>query len=178
MVIEARLRGIGVDPGSLTLPSPSGLSSSHISVFRLPDPMKSKVGHILGSWKDLGMMQDAREWTRSIYGGCDLGDKRRTKRLVEPSMLLASEAGVSIGRACRLDSAAMHGAYRLFDNDAVDAGSIAEGGFASTAEQAGDVGSLLLIEDTTSLAFQHSIRDQLGDLGGPRGARARGWFVH
>ena len=77
-------------------------------------------------------------WSTRKFGGCALGDIRRTRRLVQ----LASHVGTAPLRACCGDAAASKGAYRLLRNEAVAAEAIAAGGFAATAVLAGCTGGL------------------------------------
>ncbi|MBW2270665.1 MAG: transposase, partial [Deltaproteobacteria bacterium] len=109
---------------------------------------------------------DANRWASEVFGGCALGDTRRTRRLVKTAGMLASQVGSAPSRACNGDSAASEGAYRLVRNDAVEPEAIAEGGFMATARAASRCGELLALEDSTTLGYGHSAAAELGDLGG------------
>jgi hypothetical protein len=113
-----------------------------------------------------------------VFGQCDLGDGRRTARLVALGAELAKDGGGTVASACGDDAGAAEGGYRLLRNKHVSVEAIAEGGFASAAEMASEVELLLAIQDTTTLSYSHSVAEQLGDLGGPEKAEGRGWFVH
>jgi len=122
---------------------------------------------------------DTGRWAEQTFGGCDLGDRRRTRRLVKLGAQLAAHAGEAPSRACRGDEAANEGAYRLLRNQAVEPEAIAEGGFQATARRAAaSVGDMLAVEDTTSLSYGHGVMEELGDLGGPAASRQRGYLVH
>src|SRR5260364_76504 len=69
-------------------------------------------------------MQGARviAWARDLlsaqlaahqtFGECNLGDERRTKRLVEVGKRLANQIGCSLPKCCEGDKAALLGSYR------------------------------------------------------------------
>jgi hypothetical protein len=75
---------------------------------------------------------DAYAWAQVTFGHCALGDRRRTRRLVEYAAREAGSGAHSTGRACAGQPAEAEGAYRLMRNDKVNPGDIAEGG-AGTA---------------------------------------------
>jgi len=123
--------------------------------------------------------RDTSRWAEQIFGRCELGDARRTRRTVKLGAQLAAHAGQAPVSACRGDSAANEGAYRLLRNEAVAPEAIAEGGFQATAQAACGCGELLAVEDTTTLSYGHGAAAQLGDLGGPPGSTTqRGYIVH
>ncbi len=122
--------------------------------------------------------RDAGVWAEQTFGRCQLGDARRTARLVKVGGALASQVGSSPSRACGGDKAANEGAYRLLRNDAVAPQAIAEGGFAATAEAAARYETLLEVQDTTTLSYEHAVVAELGDLGGDARSAKRGFFVH
>lgn len=123
--------------------------------------------------------RDTEVWAEATFGGCDLGDARRTRRLVNVGGQLAAHAGQAPSRACRGDAAANEGAYRLLRNEQVEPAAIAAGGFEATARAAANsVGELLAVEDSTTLSYSHGVVGELGDLGGPKDSRRRGFLVH
>lgn len=122
--------------------------------------------------------RDTGRWAEQTFRRCGLGDQRRTQRLVKIAGHCASHAGDTPSGACRGDSAANEGAYRLFRNDAVAPEAIAEGGFLATAEAARGCEELLAVEDTTTLSYAHAVAGQLGDLGGKVDSAKRGYWVH
>lgn len=121
---------------------------------------------------------DARTWAETTFGRCALGDKRRTRRLVEYAAREAASGAYSTSGACSGHSAAAEGAYRLMRNKNVDPDAIAEGGFQAAVEAAREALILLAIEDSTTLGFEHSAAEDLGDLGGPDRAKRKGFWVH
>lgn len=125
-----------------------------------------------------GSATDAMVWAQEVFGRCELGDIRRTRRLVKTAGILAAQAGRSPLRACGGDLAASEGAYRLIRNGAVEPEAIGEGGFAATARAASECSELLAVEDTTTLSYAHAGAQALGDLGGQADSAHRGFHVH
>ena len=123
------------------------------------------------------MAMSAEQWAEEQFGECELGDRRRTRRMVDMATLLAKRVGKSISCASDGDSAANEGAYRLVRNDSVKPEAIAEGGYGATAKRCRGVELLLAVEDTTSLSYRHSATEELGELGGG-GGKARGFWAH
>lgn len=118
------------------------------------------------------------EWAKQTFSGCDLGDERRTKRLVDIAERMAKQVGSSLSKSCEGDDAALLGSYRLLRNEKVKAEAIREGGFAATARQAQEHGLLLAIEDTTSVSYKHAVAEQLGMTASNPTAKRRGYQVH
>lgn len=121
---------------------------------------------------------DAKAWAQEIFGGCELGDARRTKRLMDMGERLARQSGASMAKCCSGDPAAQLGSYRFLRNDAISAKEIAEGGFTAVARQAREHGRLLALEDTTTLSYRHSVATELGMIGTSSAAKSRGYLVH
>lgn len=123
---------------------------------------------------------DISSWALDQFKFCNLGDKRRTTRLIELAKSLCNHLGKSISASCEGDSAVLEGGYRLIRNNQVKASSISEGTFKSTKLKSKNRSTLLAIEDSTSLSYKHSVRDELGYTGGgsSKGAYARGLYAH
>jgi Transposase DNA-binding len=62
---------------------------------------------------------DELGWSQQLFGGSDLGDARRTARLVDVAARMAKQAGSSLAKSCDGDQAALLGSYRLVRNEAV-----------------------------------------------------------
>ncbi|PCI61186.1 MAG: hypothetical protein COB35_07280 [Gammaproteobacteria bacterium] len=58
---------------------------------------------------------DTAKWANKQFGHAELGDKRRTKRLVKITTDLAKNAGKSLVKASK-DDASIEGAYRFIRN--------------------------------------------------------------
>jgi hypothetical protein len=118
------------------------------------------------------------DWANHLFGQAKLGDKRLTKRLVNIATQIGSHIGRSIVSTCEGDEAKLEGAYRFIRNARVDADAIAESGFQSTAELSQRHGTLLALEDTTTLGYSHQVSKTLGDLGGHAESKKKGFWVH
>jgi hypothetical protein len=125
-------------------------------------------------------INDSREWAQFTFGQCELGDPRRTARLITIATSLADHVGDSLSQAADSDSAKHLGGYRFIRNPHVDPEAILEGGAKSTAELVAQSRgkTFLAVEDTTTLGYRHGVASELGDLGGKENAKQRGWLVH
>jgi Transposase DNA-binding/Transposase DDE domain len=63
-------------------------------------------------------MQDSKNWAAGSFGHAELGDARRTARLVELAAEVARRPAGTVMKACA-SSASREGAFRLLENDAV-----------------------------------------------------------
>lgn len=122
-------------------------------------------------------MMPVDDWARQILGGSDLGDKRRTERLVKVASGLAGHVGDSLVKSCSSE-AEIEGAYRLLRNDRVASEAVSESGFRASVEQALSSTTLLALEDSTSLSFGHGVREELGPVGNEAASRHQGFMVH
>ena len=121
-------------------------------------------------------ISDVQTWSEHTFGKCTLGDARRTRRLVKMAASLARNTGQSVVKSIDDDSQ-VEGAYRLLRNTQILSQNIAEGGFYATAALAKNEGTLLALEDTTSLSFRHSVAEELGYIG-PTSQKKKGMQVH
>ena len=121
-------------------------------------------------------ISDVQSWSESTFGLCSLGDARRTKRLIKMAASLARNTGQSVVKSIADDSQ-VEGAYRLLRNEQVLSQDIAEGGFCATAALVNNEGTLLALEDTTSLNFRHSVAQEMGHIG-PPSQKKKGMQVH
>jgi hypothetical protein len=122
-------------------------------------------------------IKDTEQWAEQTFGNADLGDKRRTKRLVKLSGQLAARTGASIVQAAG-DTAAIEGAYRFIRNNKIDASDIAEAGFNALLGQLYQSKTVLALEDTSTLSYQHCVRKELGTTGTNPNSKTKGMLVH
>jgi hypothetical protein len=115
-------------------------------------------------------------WARETFGHAQLGDPRRTQRLLSLATSVATTPGHTLSSSTH-SPAEMEGAYRFIRNEQVDANAIADAGFEATAAQAQKHDILLALEDSTSLKYKHaSIGDTLGYMNDKR--PTAGLMVH
>ncbi|OUS25714.1 hypothetical protein A9Q98_12110, partial [Thalassotalea sp. 42_200_T64] len=105
--------------------------------------------------------EDAALWANFIFGKAQLGDPRRTQRVVHIASDLASNVGSSLVKASA-DPASIEGAYR--HNHMILQEKIALPGFQRTDEIVKQRPLVLAIQDTTGLSFRHSVCTELGSV--------------
>jgi hypothetical protein len=109
------------------------------------------------------VLSDCYSWANETFGLAQLGDYRRTQRLVHLTASLAKKTGLSIVKSSQ-STAEVEGAYRLIRNPNVSPDAIADAGFKATAKAAQPYSLLLALEDTTSINFAHTrAYDELGN---------------
>jgi len=121
---------------------------------------------------------DAEEWARELFGDSELGDPRRTKRLVKLASNYAKNIGSSTVASCGGDESEVEASYRFLRNDGVKPEAIREGGFNSTARMTFKENTLLAIEDTTTLSYKHQAASELGYTSNSPSAKSKGFNVH
>lgn len=80
------------------------------------------------------MIDCNNEWAEVQFGTANLGDPRRTSRLVKLATTLAKEPGKPIVQITH-SPADMEGAYRFVRNKNIQAKDIADAGFAATKKK-------------------------------------------
>lgn len=115
------------------------------------------------------------EWALTEFGGAELGDARRTARLVELARVLGSRPQASLPQACE-DAARLKAAYRFFANDAVAPEAIVASHVQATLARVETVERVLAVQDTTQLDWSaHPATTGLGMLSTEQ---QRGLLVH
>lgn len=95
-------------------------------------------------------MQSVQEWAQVNFGDCDLGDKRRTNRLLRVAEEIASNPSASLPNQIE-GWGDLKAAYRLFDCPEVTFERIVRPHWELTKQSA--KGRTLIIGDTTELDF-------------------------
>ncbi len=123
--------------------------------------------------------RSAEQWAHDIFSGCDLEDQRRTQRLETIAASTVQASNKSFAASANGDQAQVEATYRWLENDAIDPMKVLKGGCESTNKWLDMTeGDVVAACDTSTLSFKHEIRHELGDLGGPKDAICRGFFVH
>lgn len=124
---------------------------------------------------------EADEWANAIFGNAQLGDKRRTQRLVKLASNMAQQAGSSLTKV-NVDPASIEGAYRFIRNDAISPEDIAQAGYRYTDELVKTSPLVLAIQDTTGLSYRHSVCSELGNVTsareGAKSTKGRTLYAH
>ena len=107
-------------------------------------------------------LEDNRQWVERQFGGCQLGDQRRTKRLVTVTQSILDNPSASLPTQ-NPNWGDLKAAYRLFDCEQVSFSAIASPHWAQTRQQ--PPGTYLIISDTTELIFKHPHTTGLGPTG-------------
>ena len=110
---------------------------------------------------------DDDAWAVTEFADADLGDARRTQRLVELATVFAQRPGASLPEACG-NRAMLKAAYRFFDNEAIDPQAILESHVIATSDRLARVPRVLAVQDTTELDWTaHPATTGLGPLAHP-----------
>ncbi|EOX1764431.1 IS4 family transposase [Vibrio cholerae] len=118
----------------------------------------------------------SEQWASEIFSQAQLGDLRRTKRLIVLASNLSDKLGQSLVQSST-SAADIEAAYRFTRNKAINAQAIAESGFLATAKRVNQYDCLLALEDTTSLEFKHqTVRDEMGHTSSNK--HSRGMHAH
>ena len=114
-------------------------------------------------------------WAETELGDADFGDKRLTKRFVQLTRDIAAEPEGSVPQACG-SWASTKGTYRFWDNEKVTPENIRAAHREKTIERAKEYGTVLAIQDTTSMNYNtHKATEGLGPIDG---RKSQGRHVH
>ena len=93
---------------------------------------------------------DDDSWAVTEFADAELGDARRTQRLVELAPVLAQRPGASLPEACGT-WAMLKAAYRFFDNEAIDPQEMLASPVVATSDRLANVPRVLAVQDTTEV---------------------------
>lgn len=121
------------------------------------------------------MEQDIATWARATWGECELGNVQRTKRAVAMGMRMAAHPGAGLPE--QMGSKAMlKGAYRLLNCPAVESEELWHPHQEATRRAAGQVKTVLFIQDWTTLDYSHHpTKSGIGPVGS---RQQRGMLLH
>ncbi len=118
-------------------------------------------------------MQVTRQWAQQNFGSCQLGDKRRTDRLIQVAQQVASNPSASLPNQTETWGD-LKAAYKLFDRQEVTFDAIASPHWELTKQR--PAGRYLVIGDTTEIDFgKRKMISGLGPTGNGSGA---GFLLH
>lgn len=116
-----------------------------------------------------------KDWARAEFGAAELGDKRRTARLVELAQRLGERPEVSLPQALE-HMAALKGAYRFFDNADIAHERVLAPHVLSSIRRMGSQPVVLAVQDTSYLDYAtHLATQALGPLNAEGG---HGMIMH
>lgn len=112
-----------------------------------------------------------RRWAEAQFGMAELGDVRRTRRLVRLGAQMAANSSGSIPQQTER-VADMKAAYRLFSQPAVTHEAICRPHFEKTRKLVSRLDMVLLPQDTTEFNLtRHAKTEGLGPVGAKEGGR-------
>jgi Transposase DNA-binding/Transposase Tn5 dimerisation domain len=116
------------------------------------------------------------QWAQTQFGFADLGDQRRTNRLVKIGQALAANPGGTLPQAFP-HWAELKAAYRFFEGGGATFEAILSPHWERTQAACRQPGEYLIIEDTTNLDYtdHHPATEDLGQIGDGSG---RGFELH
>ena len=100
------------------------------------------------------MNQETQSWAEQEFGNADLGDYRRTQRLIQLAKQRGSQPNASITQSCG-DKAAAKAAYRFYENDAISTTAIMSSHKEATQRRMSQESVVLAPQDTTQLDYTH-----------------------
>jgi len=110
-------------------------------------------------------LADRRRWAENQFRPANLGDLRRTRRLVKLAAQMAANSSGTIPQQTGT-LADMKAAYRLFSADDVTHEAVCRPHFEQTREQAGRLPMVFLLQDTAILDFTSHVHcEGLGPIG-------------
>ncbi|MGH7868606.1 MAG: IS4/Tn5 family transposase DNA-binding protein, partial [Candidatus Dormibacteraceae bacterium] len=122
-------------------------------------------------------LTDPLAWAQETFGDAELGDPRRTRRLVRVAAQVAADPQGSLPREMGGDWGALKAAYRLVRADGVSHEAISRPVWQQTRKLvASEPGVVLLVHDDTEVDFGY--RPAIRDLGPIGNGSHRGFFVH
>jgi Transposase DNA-binding/Transposase Tn5 dimerisation domain len=117
----------------------------------------------------------ATSWAVTEFADAELGDLRRTQRLVELAHTLAQRPGAALPEACG-NGAMLKAAYRFFTNDDIAPDDILQSHIEATYSRLNAVPIVLAVQDTTEANWTNlHVTEGLGPLGHPA---CHGLLVH
>jgi hypothetical protein len=93
-------------------------------------------------------------WAEEEFGVADLGDVRRTRRLIQIARALGAQPSASLPQAMQ-NGAALKAAYRFFDNPNADEQAMLVSHLQSTCQRIKQVPRVLAVQDTCYLNWSH-----------------------
>ena len=121
----------------------------------------------------MAFLFEGNTWASEQFGACDLGDKRRTKRIINMAKRIVDNPSASFCEQMGTWGD-LKAAYRLFDQKKVTFDAVAEPHWEQTKQV--KPGRYLILDDTTEIDFgSHREIDGLSEIGNGSG---RGFLLH
>jgi hypothetical protein len=128
-------------------------------------PVQHPKSHPFTKESGMSRLTDDIHWAVNEFAEAELGDQRRTMRVIELAATLAQHPTASLPEACG-DGAMLKGAYRFLSNDAVEPQDILHSHIEATYGRLAQVPLVLAVQDTTEVDWtSHPATKGLGPLG-------------
>jgi hypothetical protein len=125
---------------------------------------------------DVEKLEHPEKWAEETFGTAELGDLRRTDRLIKMATAIAENPSASLPESMR-NWADTLAAYRFLDNPDITHEQIMLPHWVTTRKEAMQHSHILLAADTTDINLScHETAEGLGPIG--RGNKGQGFFVH
>src|SRR5690348_9256512 len=98
----------------------------------------------------MGHVAADTNWAVYAFADAELGDERRTTRLVELANVLGQHPTAALPEACG-DGGMLKAAYRFFANDAIEVQDMLQSHVESTYRRLDQVSVVLAVHDTTEV---------------------------
>lgn len=122
----------------------------------------------------MDLLADPQDWAAATFGTVELGDRRRTQRLVDSAARIAANPSRPFPQV--FDWNSLRGFYRVCDQDEATLEAIQQPHWQQTRRALGAEPLALILHDTSELDFTgHPAATGLGPIGDHRG---RGFFQH
>ncbi len=108
---------------------------------------------------------DATSWAVTAFAAADLGDLRRTQRLVQLAHALGQRPGATLPEACG-SGAMLKAAYRFFTNDDIAPDDSVQSHIEATSSRLNTVPIVFAVHDTTEANWTNvHVTEGVGPLG-------------
>jgi len=122
----------------------------------------------------MDVLANARQWAERTFGSAELGDRRRTRRLVESAAKIAAHPEKPFTQVFHWN--ALRGFYRLCDQAEATLGAVMQPHWEHTRQAMRQQPLVLLLHDTTELDYtRHPALRGAGPIGDGHG---RGFLQH
>src|SRR5262249_1935674 len=138
-------------------------------------PSSNPTSNLMTQESSMRSQADDTHWAVSEFADAELGDVRRTTRLIELAGVLAQHPTAALPEACG-DDAMLKAASRFLANDAIEPHDVLDSHIEATCRRLPHVPVVLAVQDTTEIDWtSHPATQGLGPLG-PRACQ--GLLVH
>lgn len=122
----------------------------------------------------MDVFADARQWAEHHFADADLGDRRRTRRLVDAAAHIAAQPEKTFTQV--FDWNDLRGFYRLCDQDQASHRAILQPHWQRTRQAMAQESLVLILHDTTELDFTH--HPALAGVGPIGDGNGKGFLQH